>query len=359
MLEATIRLAVALAAFGTMAAWEYRSPRRDLVEPRRLRWPTNFGLAFLNAITVRLFAGGAALSAAVFAAEHRAGILHWIPMPVWAGWLVTILGLDFAVYLQHVTFHAVPALWRLHRVHHTDLGFDASTGIRFHPIEMLVSAGVKSALVVLLGASPVAVVTFEILLNASSLFNHGNVEISENLDRWLRRLIVTPDMHRIHHSSRILETNSNFGFSFSWWDRLCGTYRPEPALGQLRLQIGLSEYPEPLRLGRLLLLPFQGGAGRSAFAGTRPAEDRPERQQRRDRADAIAAEPRSRDTISPKELHERLSQADPPVVLDVRAAAELHGPLGHLEAVVNIPIDELADRLADLERWRTHLLVLT
>ncbi len=300
------------------------------------------------------------MSAAVFAAEHDAGMLHWISMPAWAGWMVAVLGLDFAVYLQHVTFHAVPALWRLHRVHHTDLGFDASTGVRFHPIEMLVSAGVKSAVVVLLGATPSAVVAFEILLNASSLFNHGNVEISENVDRWLRRLVVTPDMHRIHHSSRIVETNSNFGFSFSWWDRLCGTYRPEPALGQLRLQIGLSEYPEPLRLGRLLLLPFQGNAGLSTFAGTRPADDGPDSARGRDRDDEIAA------TASHRDHH----PAEASCASDFRnltlpssstfaPTAELHGPLGHLEPVVNIPIEELAHRLADLERWRTHLLVPT
>src|SRR5207249_264548 len=145
-------------------------------------------------------------SAASFAAERGTGLLHWVPVSVWAGWMITILALDFAVYLQHVMFHAVPALWRLHRVHHTDLGFDASTGLRFHPIEILVSAGFKSAVVVLLGGVASAVVAFEILLNASSLFNHGNVVIREAVDRWLRWFIVTPDMHRIHHSSWVAET---------------------------------------------------------------------------------------------------------------------------------------------------------
>jgi len=220
MLETTLRLAFSLVTFGTMAAWEYAFPRRDFIEPRRRRWPTNLSLALLNSILVRILGGGLVFSAASFAADRGAGLLHWVPMPRWAGWMITVLGLDFAIYLQHLMFHAVPALWRLHRVHHADLGFDTTTGLRFHPIEILVSVGLKWA-----------VVAFEILLNASSLFNHGNVAIREDVDRWLRWIVVTPDMHRIHHSSRVVETNSNFGFSFSFWDRLCGTYRSEPALG--------------------------------------------------------------------------------------------------------------------------------
>ncbi len=274
MLEAALRLAFSLGTLGTMGAWEYASPRRDLLETRRRRWSTNLGLALLNAILLRVLAGGTVVSAAGFAAERGAGLLHWLPVPVWAGWTITILGLDFAVYLQHLMFHAVPALWRLHRVHHADLGFDTTTGFRFHPIEALVSAGLKSAVVILLGGTPWAVVAFEILLNASSLFNHGNVYIRESVDHQLRWFIVTPDMHRIHHSSRVVETNSNFGFSFSLWDRLCGTYRPAPALGQLRMEVGLAEYRESLHLGQVLLLPFQGPAGSYTFARTRPADER-------------------------------------------------------------------------------------
>jgi sterol desaturase/sphingolipid hydroxylase (fatty acid hydroxylase superfamily) len=271
MLEATLRLGFSLTTFAAMAAWEYAVPRRDLDEPRRRRWPTNLGLALLNSILVRVVAGGAAVSAAFFAAERGTGFLHWMPVPVWASWIITVFALDFAVYLQHVMFHAVPALWRLHRVHHADLGFDASTGLRFHPIEILVSAGFKSAVVLLLGGIASAVVAFEILLNASSLFNHANVEIPERVDRWFRWAIVTPDMHRIHHSTRVDETNSNFGFSVSWWDRLFGTYRRAPALGQLGMEIGLSEYRSALRLGRLLVLPFMGRAGRYTFEGSRIA----------------------------------------------------------------------------------------
>jgi sterol desaturase/sphingolipid hydroxylase (fatty acid hydroxylase superfamily) len=269
--EPCLRLGAFLAVFGAMAVWEGARPRRQLCEPRRLRWPANLGLVVLNTLGARVVAGGIVFSAAVLAAERGVGVLHWVPPPAFAAWTLTLLALDFAIYLQHVMFHAVPALWRLHRVHHADLGFDASTGVRFHPIEIFLSLGIKAAVVILLGAVPSAVVVFEILLNASSLFNHGNVAISEAVDRWFRCFVVTPDMHRIHHSSRTVETNSNFGFAFPWWDRLCGTYRAEPALGQLGLEIGLAEYRTHLRLGRLLVLPFQGSAGAYTFAGSRPS----------------------------------------------------------------------------------------
>lgn len=254
-MEAPLRLGTFLAVFAAMALWEVVTPRRTLAESRRRRWPTNLGLVVLDTIAVRLVVGGGAFAAALFAANRGVGILHWIGAPAWGAWTITILVLDFAIYLQHVMFHAVPVLWRLHRVHHADVGFDATTGLRFHPIEVALSLGIKSATVVLLGAEPWAVVAFEIVLNASSLFTHGNVAIPDALDRRLRWLIVTPDMHRIHHSRRVVETNSNFGFSWSWWDRLCGTYRREPALGQLGLEIGLDEYRRHLGLGRLLLLP--------------------------------------------------------------------------------------------------------
>jgi hypothetical protein len=221
-------------------------------------------------------------------------------------------------------------------VHHADLGFDATTGLRFHPIEMLVSAGIKAAVVVMLGGLAWAVVAFEMLLNASSLFNHGNVFIRPSVDRWLRCLNVTPDMHRIHHSSRIAETNSNFGFSFSFWDRLCGTYRPEPALGQLGLEIGVSEYRRFLSLGQLLLLPFRASVDPDTFSGNQPQTPR---------------------MIEARDLQERLSQPDPPTVLDVRSPDELAGPLGRLDGVVNIPVEDLPSRLDELGGSRAHLLV--
>jgi sterol desaturase/sphingolipid hydroxylase (fatty acid hydroxylase superfamily) len=232
---------------------------------------TNLGITFLDLALVRLTIGGAAYAVAVSAAKQGVGLLHWMSAPPWAAAAVTLLVLDFAIYLQHVMVHAVPVLWRLHRVHHADLGFDATTGLRFHPIEIFLSLGYKMAVIMLLGAVPWAVVAFEAVLNASSIFNHGNVAIPEWIDRWLRWFIVTPDMHRIHHSTRVVETNSNFGFSFSWWDRLCGTYRVQPALGQVGMEIGLGDYRIPLNLGQLLLLPFQGSAGRYTFEGARPA----------------------------------------------------------------------------------------
>jgi len=336
MLETTFRLAFSLGTFGAMTSWEYALPRREPSETRRRRWPANLGLALLNAILLRFLAGGLVVSAAAFAASRGTGLTHWMALPIWAGSTITIVGLDFAVYLQHVLFHAVPVLWRVHRVHHADLGFDATTGLRFHPIEMVASAAIKACVVVLLGGIGWAVVVFEILLNASSLFDHGNVFIPPNLDRRLRWLIVTPDMHRIHHSSRVAETNSNFGFSFSWWDRLCGTYRAEPALGQLGLQIGLSEYRELLSLGQLLLLPFRGSAGPYTFSGSRSEASR---------------------RIEPRDLEDQLSSPDAPTVLDVRDPEELSGPLGRLEGAVSIPIEDLPARLDELAALRGRLLV--
>ena len=270
-MELFIRFRVFLGVFCTMVLWEYCRPRRLLSRPRRERWVTNLGLTLLNTVLVRVTVGGVAYAAAVFAAERGMGLLLWTALPSWAAVVMTLLGLDFAIYLQHVMFHAVPALWRLHRVHHADLDFDATTGLRFHPIEIFLSLGFKMVVVVLLGAVPWVVVAFEVMLNASSVFNHGNVAIPVSIDHWLRWAIVTPDMHRIHHSTRVVETNSNFGFSVSWWDRLCGTYRAQPALGQTAMEIGLSDYRTPLNLGQLLLLPFQGDAGRTPFAGARPA----------------------------------------------------------------------------------------
>jgi sterol desaturase/sphingolipid hydroxylase (fatty acid hydroxylase superfamily) len=222
-------------------------------------------------VLVRVIVGGVAYTAAVFAAGQGVGLLHWRPLPVWAAAAVTLLALDFALYVQHVLFHALPVLWRLHRMHHADLDVDATTGLRFHPLEIFLSLGLKAAVVVLLGAVPWAVVAFEVLLNAASVFNHGNVALPEHLDRWLRWFVVTPDMHRVHHSTRMVETNSNFGFSVSWWDRLCGTYRAQPALGQVGMDIGLSDYRAPLHLGQLLLLPFHDRTGPAPSTGARAA----------------------------------------------------------------------------------------
>jgi sterol desaturase/sphingolipid hydroxylase (fatty acid hydroxylase superfamily) len=167
------------------------------------------------------------------------------------------------IYLQHVMFHAVPALWRLHRMHHSDLDFDVTTGVRFHPVEILLSMGIKLAAIAVLGPSALAALVFEIALNATSLFNHGNVRLPLALDRMLRLVVVTPEMHRVHHSNLPRETNSNFGFSFPWWDRLFGTYRAQPKLGHVGMTIGLDQFrdPDKLDLGGLLLQPFSGSAG--------------------------------------------------------------------------------------------------
>ena len=270
-MEALVRVGTFLAVLTIMLLWEAFRPRRPLARPRQERWRTNLGLTLLNTVLVRITVGGVAYTAAVFAADQRVGLLHWHPLPAWAAAAVTLLVLDFAIYVQHVLFHALPVLWRLHRMHHADLDVDATTGLRFHPLEILLSLGYKAAVVVLLGAVPWAVVAFEVLLNAASVFTHGNVALPERLDRWLRWIMVTPDMHRVHHSTRVVETNANFGFAVSWWDRLCGTYRAQPMLGQVGMDIGLSDERTPLTLGQLLLVPLRGSAGRSISAGSRPA----------------------------------------------------------------------------------------
>lgn len=263
------RLGAFVSIFLATAVWEAAYPRRASTIPRRIRWRTNLALTALNTLLVWTTIGGAVYAAARFAAAREVGLLHWLGLPPGAAVVITLLGLDFAVYLQHVLFHAVPILWRVHRVHHADLAVDASTGLRFHPVEIFLSLGLKGAVVILLGAVPWAVIAFEVLLNASSVFTHGNIAIPDTLDRRLRWVVVTPDMHRVHHSARAAETNSNFGFSFSCWDRLCGTYRAVPREGQLGMELGLREYRTHLSLAHLLVLPFQGEAGPYSFAGTR------------------------------------------------------------------------------------------
>ena len=256
--EEYIRLASFLGVLAVVGAWELVAPRRPLTDSKGRRWFANLSLVALDTLVVRLLVPVLPTGMALVAQERGWGILNAVHLPVPVKIAAAVVALDFAIYLQHVMFHYVPVLWRLHRMHHTDLDIDVTTGNRFHPLEILISAGIKVAAVALLGATPLAVVIFEVALNATSQFNHGNVRIPGALDRWLRLAVVTPDMHRVHHSVIPRETNSNFGFNLPWWDRLCGTYRPQPEEGHEGMTIGLAKFRDPaqLTLGQLLLQPF-------------------------------------------------------------------------------------------------------
>lgn len=258
-MEAIIRLTASAGIFLLMISWEYFSPRRKLQLQRWQRWPVNLGLAAMNMLLVRLSVGGIAYLSAVHAANLNLGVLNWLPAPHWLAIIVTLLFLDFAIYLQHIVVHKWPLLWRLHQIHHTDLDFDASTAIRFHPLEIIISLAYKVLCIYLIGADPLAVIAFEIILNGCATFNHSNVNIPKWIDSKLRWLIITPDMHRIHHSTLKKETDSNYGFSISCWDRLCGTYVVEPEQPQQRMAIGLKSFKDPAELGfvKLMLLPFR------------------------------------------------------------------------------------------------------
>lgn len=258
-METVIRLSAALGIFCIMISWEYLSPRRPQHINRKQRWPVNLGLAAFNMAIMRLSIGGLAYLSAATAASQGYGLLNWLAATEWLSIIVTLLFLDFAIYCQHIVSHKWPLLWRLHQVHHTDLEFDATTAVRFHPLEIMISMLYKVLCIVLIGANPWAVIAFEIILNAAATFNHSNIDIPPALDKKLRRLIITPDMHRIHHSTVPAETDSNYGFSISCWDRLCRTYVAEPRQPQTTMAIGLSPFREPHELGfmQLLLLPFK------------------------------------------------------------------------------------------------------
>ncbi|MDD3450401.1 MAG: sterol desaturase family protein [Gammaproteobacteria bacterium] len=257
--EAAIRLGFFLGVFAVMALWEVMAPRRPLTQSKLRRWLNNLGLVALNTLVLRLIFPAAAVGMAVVAGERGWGLFNNLETPAWAAGILAFLILDLAIYLQHVMFHAVPALWRLHRVHHADLDFDVTTGARFHPVEILLSMVLKLALVAVIGPPVLAVLLFEVVLNATAMFNHANARLPPGLDRVLRRFLVTPDMHRVHHSIVAGETNSNFGFNLPWWDRLLGTYRAQPAAGHGGMTIGLDHVREPRRcvdLAGLLALPF-------------------------------------------------------------------------------------------------------
>jgi sterol desaturase/sphingolipid hydroxylase (fatty acid hydroxylase superfamily) len=259
--EAAIRLGFFLGIFVIMAMWEIAAPRRALTVPKLSRWVNNLGLVALNTLLLRLLFPAAAVGLAAYASTQGWGLLNHWQTPHWVAVLIAVIALDFVIWLQHVMVHAVPLLWRLHRVHHADLDYDVTTGARFHPLEIILSMLIKFASILLLGPPVVAVIMFEVILNGMAMFNHGNVRLPLALDRLLRRLIVTPDMHRVHHSVEDDEANSNFGFNLSIWDRLLGTYRDQPRAGHTGMIIGIRKYRDPKQVDRLpgmLVLPFIG-----------------------------------------------------------------------------------------------------
>ena len=271
--EILVRLIAFAGIFAAMAAWEVWAPRREQRIARGTRWPGNIGVVVLDTVLVRLVFPMTAVGLALVAEAQGWGLFHAINLPVWASVLLAVVALDLAIYLQHVLFHAVPAFWRLHRMHHADQELDVTTGARFHPVEILLSMGIKLGVVAALGAPALAVLAFEVLLNATSMFNHSNVRMVAWLDRALRWIVVTPDMHRVHHSIVARETNSNFGFNLPWWDRLFGTYRDQPETGHAAMTIGIDQFREPAeqRLDRMLTQPFREGEGGYALGRREPA----------------------------------------------------------------------------------------
>ena len=257
--EGMVRLGSFVAIFGLMGLWELLAPARDRSFPRLRRWPNNLALAALNVAIVRVLFPAAGVGLAVLAEAQGAGLLRLPDLPYWLAVLAGVVVLDLAIYLQHLLFHAVPALWRLHRVHHADPDFDVTTALRFHPVEILLSMFIKAAVIFAFGPPVLAVLIFEVVLNGASVFNHANVRLPARIERILRWLVVTPDMHRVHHSKDMRETNSNYGFNLSIWDRLFGTYRAQPRLGHTGMQIGvigLENARQSVNLMGLLQIPF-------------------------------------------------------------------------------------------------------
>lgn len=255
-----VRLGAFAGVLLLMTLWELRAPRRALRVRKGPRWTSNLSLVVVNTIAARLIVPMTAVAAAMTAESKQWGLLHQVDWPSPVEIALAVVVFDLAIYLQHVMFHAVPLFWRLHMVHHADLDFDVTTGLRFHTFEILLSALIKLSVVVIMGPAVVAVVIFEVLLNATAMFNHSNVKLAPHLDKLLRWIVVTPDMHRVHHSVIHRETNSNFGFNLPWWDYLLGTYRAQPREGHEQMQIGLTSFSDEKQVDRLpgiLLLPFQ------------------------------------------------------------------------------------------------------
>lgn len=257
--EPLVRLGAFAAVLIAMVAWEMSVPWRQRHQPRALRWSGNWGLFLIDILAVRLLfpLGGAGV--ALYAAHNSYGLFNQIAFPAWLAGIIGFLALDCLIYWQHRLFHAIPVLWRLHRMHHADTELDVSSGIRFHPIEILLSMAIKSTAILILGIPAVTVIIFEIVLNATSMFNHSNIRIPEKWEPWLRLVVVTPAQHVIHHSTEQRETDANFGFNLPWWDWMFGSYIAEPRNGYDKMMIGLSEFrdSDEQRISRLLTQPFR------------------------------------------------------------------------------------------------------
>lgn len=261
--EVAIRLSFFFGVFALIALWEIFAPKRELTISKLERWGNNLGLVVINTLVIRLFFPAAAVGVAAVAQESQWGLFNLVDVPVWFAIIATLVIMDFAIYFQHVMMHAVPMFWRLHRVHHADLDYDVTTGSRFHTIEIILSMAIKFVIIVLLGPPIIAVVVFEVVLNAMAMFNHGNVGLPKALDNVVRLFVVTPDMHRVHHSVDDDEANSNFGFNLSCWDRLFGTYRDQPRAGHENMVIGIHDFRDKKQvtwLTGMLALPFIGKA---------------------------------------------------------------------------------------------------
>jgi sterol desaturase/sphingolipid hydroxylase (fatty acid hydroxylase superfamily) len=259
--EPQVRMAFFFGMIVFIGLWELIAPRRALTVSKLIRWANNLGLVFFNTLVLRLVFPTLAVGMTVFAAEQGWGVFNYYDWPFWLEFIAAIVILDFIIYLQHVMVHAVPAFWRLHRLHHADLDYDLTTGARFHPLEIILSMVIKFAAIVVLGPSVVAVIVFEVILNAMAMFNHGNIRLPLALDKVLRLFVVTPDMHRVHHSVEDDEANSNFGFNLSLWDRIFGTYRDQPRGGHLEMTIGIRKFREQKDVSWLpgmLIMPFKG-----------------------------------------------------------------------------------------------------
>ena len=256
--EPLLRAGLFVLCFVLMVVWELRAPRRVQQTPRRTRWPSNLGVVMLNTVLVRLLFPLSAVAWAASLAQDDVGALHGLPVPSWLAMVLALVLLDLVIYLQHRLLHVVPLLWRLHRMHHADTEFDVTNGVRFHPLEILLSMLIKFAAIAAIGAPALAVLVFEIVLSATSIFNHANVRMPVEFDRILRWFVVTPDMHRVHHSVLRQETDSNFGFNLPWWDRWFGTYRAQPQAGHVGMRIGLAQFRDTrwLRLDRMLRQPW-------------------------------------------------------------------------------------------------------